>query len=221
MLVGEISANPTPKSAPSPRGHGRIALHLKSQSNPYPVPAILPVSLRRGPGRYRSVCLGEGWRDWFAAGVTAGGKSSDSGLDRGEGKYHLPRPVPLWRIRFEGVSSCWAGRACQVHPGMKRRTCRRIAKSPIGAAGGNAPFRSLFQHQAERHGARCALALFEGSDIDPQPDGRRQSGFKCWAGLPHRHAWTRPCAGEMLPQRIKGDTSCRFTHTQPRAPRRR
>lgn len=80
---------------------------------------------------------------------------------------------------------------------------------------------TLVQHQAERHGAHGALALFEGSDIDPQPDGRRQSGFMCWAGLVHRHAWTRPRSGEMLPQRIKGDTSCRFTHTQPRAPRRR
>ncbi len=112
-------------------------------------------------------------------GVTAGGKSSDSGLDGGEGKYHLPRPVPLWRIRFEGLPSCWAGRACQVHPGMKRRTCRRIAKSSIGAAGGNAPFRSLFQHQAERHGARRALASSRGQNV-PSPDGQGQSGFKCW-----------------------------------------
>ncbi len=131
-----------PRSFPATTANPRVP--HPSQSTPYPHPAILRVSPGRGPGRYRSVCLGEGWRDWFAPGVTAGGKSSDSGLDGGEGKYHLPRPVPLWRIRFEGVPSCWAGRACQVHPGMKRRTCRRIAKSSIGAAGGNAPFRSLY-----------------------------------------------------------------------------
>ncbi len=136
---------PTSDNVPDkPFGLSGMTRQEGALSTPNPSPAILHVFSGRGPGRYRSVCLGEDWRDWFAAGVTAGGKSSDSGLDGGEGKYHLPRPVPLWRIRFEGVPSCWAGRACQVHPGMKRRTCRRIAKSSIGAAGGNAPFRSLY-----------------------------------------------------------------------------
>ena len=51
-------------------------------------------------------------------------------------------------------------------------------KTLSGAAGGNAPFRSLIQFQAERHGARRAVALL--GPVVGSPDGERQSGFGCW-----------------------------------------
>ena len=71
---GEMHFYPTRAALPSPATTGNLRLVPPPQSNAYPHPAILHVSSRRGPGRYRSVCLGEDWRDWFAPGVTAGAR---------------------------------------------------------------------------------------------------------------------------------------------------
>ncbi|RAN37016.1 hypothetical protein HY11_10435 [Hyphomonas pacifica] len=48
-----------------------------------------------------------------------------------------------------------------------------------GAAGGNAPFRSLYLFQAERHGARRARLLRKGPERSANPDGEGQSGYLC------------------------------------------